>query len=105
MKTLQVGDIYLYKNFKFKDRKTANKFLVVINSPIKEVCIVCKTTSQEKPPYTVRKRGCSEEYSNYMLFKLIFYSPCIQFNALNIVGNTDKGKNLLKLNLKPKRSF
>ncbi len=66
---MNVGSIYLHEEFKFEDGSRGRKLFVVVNSPKKtENYLVCKTTSQESPPYRVKKQGCSAPQRNYFMF-------------------------------------
>ena len=66
---MEVGSIYLHEEFKFEDGVTGKKLFVVVNSPNKsENYLVCKTTSKEKPPFRVKKQGCSAPQQNYFMF-------------------------------------
>ena len=64
-----VGSIYLHEKFKFSDGATGKKLFIAVNSPSKkENYLVCKTTSKERPPYRVKKQGCSAPKKNYFMF-------------------------------------
>lgn len=63
-----VGSIYLHEKFKFSDGTTGKKLFIVVNSPDKNKnYLVCKTTSRERPPYRIRKQGCSAPERNYFM--------------------------------------
>ena len=66
---MEIGSIYVHDEFPFKDGKTSKKLFIVVAYE-KEFCLVCKTTSQEKPPYRIKQAGCAAPKNDYyMLFK------------------------------------
>lgn len=66
---MEVGSVYFHKNFKFSDGTTGEKLFVVVNSPSgTENYLVCRTTSRERPPYRLKRRGCDEKRNYFMFF-------------------------------------
>ena len=67
---MKIGDIYLYKDFTFKDGSKKNKFFVIIGLIKNNKYLACITTSQKKPPYRIKKAGCAvPKNDHYMIFK------------------------------------
>lgn len=64
---MKSGDIYLHKEFQFEEGETGKKLFVVVGFN-KKVILVCKTTSRERPPYRLKRRGCSAPEKNYYMF-------------------------------------
>ena len=58
------------RSFNFQTAFREKKLFIIVNSPAsaKENYLVCKTTSQEKPPHRTRQQGCSAPEKNYFMF-------------------------------------
>jgi len=63
---MKKGTVLYWKNFKFHDNNTADKFLIVLNSPVnlKTPFLCCKTTSKMKH---TDGQGCYPQYGVYVL--------------------------------------
>ncbi len=55
---MKAGDVFYFINFKFKDGSTANKILIILNTPQdNEPYLVCLTTSVQKK-WRTKELGC-----------------------------------------------
>ena len=108
---MNVGSVYFHREFKFSDSTTGEKLFVVVNSPSNtENYLVCKTTSQEKPPYRLRKQGCFAEKNYFMFFAKddwfnkdtwIQFDRIFEFETMKLLQDKFGGKAEYKTVLKP----
>lgn len=71
------GAILHYKDFKFEDDTTGDKYFIVLNKvEIDSDCLVLKTTSQEKR-YGNVNQGCNQQ-------KKVFFIPTGQVNCFKL---------------------
>ena len=109
---MNVGSIYLHEEFKFLDGATRKKLFLIVNTPSKnENYLVCKTTSKEKPPYRIRKQGCSAPIRNYFMFlskddwfkkdTWIQFDELYEFSLLRLLQDKFGGKAKYQADLKP----
>jgi len=68
---MELGKIYLYRDYKFDDGTKKDKLFIVVSYPktIDENYLFCLTTSKEKKPYREKKQGCQSEKNNFMFFQ------------------------------------
>ena len=109
---MNVGSIYLHEEFKFLDGATGKKLFLVVNTPSKnENYLVCKTTSKQKPPYRVKKQGCSAPEKNYFMFfsgddwfkkdTWIQFDELYEFSILGLLQDKFGGSARYQADLKP----
>ena len=70
---MKAGDVFYFINFKFEDGSSANKILIILNTPQKnEPYLVCLTTSVQKK-WRTKELGCHSK-DNYYFSSDKFYS-------------------------------
>ena len=64
---MKAGDVIYFKNFQFKDGTSANKLIIILNTPEnEEPYFVCLTTSKHKP-WRTKQLGCHAEQNYYFV--------------------------------------
>ena len=64
---MKAGDVFYFINFKFEDGSSANKILIILNTPQKnEPYLVCLTTSVQKK-WRTKELGCHSKDNYYFV--------------------------------------
>ena len=109
---MSAGSIYLHEEFKFLDGSIGKKLFLIVNTPTKnENYLVCRTTSKEKPPYRIRRQGCSAPKRSYFMFfagddwfkkdTWIQFDTLYEFSAIRLLQDKFGGKARHQADLKP----
>jgi hypothetical protein len=68
------GTVLFHKDFRFKNGKTAPKYLILLNEPVPDgTYLFCKTTTSGQPRWRPPDVGCHSKLNVYVL------NPCACF--------------------------
>ena len=76
MPELKPGCILFDTKFVFKDNEIGEKLIILLNNPRKnEPFLFCRTTSIEKPPYTIKTPPGCQKNSQYFFINAYEFFP------------------------------
>ena len=97
MPELKPGCILFDTKFVFKDNEIGEKLIILLNNPRKnEPFLFCRTTSIEKPPYTIKTPPGCQKKSQYFFINACEFFPKDTWLLLYEISEYGKARILKK---------